>query len=94
MGAGAWAMGSEDHDDAGASGVTVTGMGGGGVESAATVAEGMSEVVGSAWAGRSPSGCGAGGWGAISGGSGLVTTGGVAAAGATAGLAGTGWEIT
>ena len=86
MGAGAWAMGSEDHDDAGASGVTVTGMGGGGVESAATVAEGMSEVVGSAWAGSSRSGWGAGGWGA--------TTGWVATAGATAGFAGTGWEAT
>ena len=73
-------MGSEDHGDAGASGVTVTGMGGGGVEGAATVAGGMSEVVGSAWAGSSPSGCGAGG--------------GVAAAEAAAGLAGTGWEVT
>ena len=87
-------MGSEDHGDAGASGVTVTGMGGGGVEGAATVAEGMSEVVGSAWAGSSRSGWGAGGWGAIPGGSGLVTAGGVATAGATAGLAGTGWEVT
>ena len=48
MGAGAWAMGSEDHGDAGASGVTVTGVGGGGVEGDATVAEGMSEVVGGA----------------------------------------------
>ena len=94
MGAGAWAMGSEDHGDAGASGVTVTGMGGGGVEADAKVAEEVSEVAGSAWADSSPSGWGAGGW--------LATTGWVATAeatagatsGATAGLARTGWEAT
>jgi len=68
-------------------------MGGGGVEGDATVAEEVSEVVGSAWAGSSRSGCGAGGWGA----GGWVATAEATAgatSGATSGLARTGWEAT